>query len=113
MVPPEEHPRHSCHGHPDGFPAEEIRQCEVEGRVRLPQEVLEEHDEECTDVRGVGSRGQDAREGEPEDERGRFVRCGACEEQVAGVEGEEGGRVFEGHCVLYAGGFVAEFGAYV
>lgn len=50
MFPPEERPRHSCHGHPDGIPAEEIHQCEVEGGVRLPQEVLAEHDEERADV---------------------------------------------------------------
>lgn len=60
MVPSEEHPGDSGDGDSDGFPAEEIHQREVEGGVGLSPEVLEEHDEERADVRGVGPCRQDA-----------------------------------------------------
>lgn len=50
MVPPKELARHSSDGHSDGFPTEEVHQREVEGGVRLSPEVLEELDEECSDI---------------------------------------------------------------
>lgn len=80
MVSSKESAGDSGDGGGDGLPAEEVHQREVAGGVGVPPEVLAEHDAQRADLRGVGAWGQDARQGDAEDERGRSLRRGVGEE---------------------------------